>query len=57
MKTISQFLEESKRPVYSVGPNATVKEALEIKAHQNISALLVLDDHLMVGKGLAAFNH
>ncbi len=25
MKTIGQFLDQSKRPVYSVGPNATVK--------------------------------
>ena len=29
MKTIGQFLDQSKRPIYSVGPNATVREALE----------------------------
>jgi len=49
MKTISQFLEQSKRPVYSVGPNATVREALEIMAQQNIGALLVLDDRSLAG--------
>jgi CBS domain-containing protein len=49
MKTISQFLEQSKRPVYSVEPSATVREALEIMAQQNIGALLVLDDHSLVG--------
>ena len=49
MKTISQFLEQSKRPVYSVGPNATVREALEIMAQQNIGALLILDDQSLAG--------
>jgi CBS domain-containing protein len=49
MKTIGQFLDQSKRPVYSVGPNATVREALELMAKHNIGALLVLDDDLLVG--------
>jgi CBS domain-containing protein len=49
MKTISQFLDQSKRPVYSVEPNATVREALEIMAQHNIGALLVIDDHSLAG--------
>ena len=49
MKTISQFLEQSKRPVYSVGPNATVREALEIMAQHNIGALLVIDGETLEG--------
>ena len=49
MKTISQFLEESKRPVYSVGPNATVRKALEIMAQHNIGALLVIDGQTLEG--------
>ena len=49
MKTISQFLDQSKRPVYSVGPNATVREALEIMAQHNIGALLVMDDETLKG--------
>ena len=49
MKTIIQFLEQSKRPVYSVGPNATVREALEIMAQHNIGALLVIDGQTLVG--------
>ena len=49
MKTISQFLEQSKRPVYSVGPNATVREALEIMAQYNIGALLVIDGQTLEG--------
>jgi CBS domain-containing protein len=49
MKTIGQFLDQSKRPVYFVGPNATLREALELMAKHNIGALLVLDDHLLAG--------
>ena len=49
MKTISQFLDQSKRPVYSVGPNATVREALEIMAQHNIGALLVMDGETLKG--------
>jgi CBS domain-containing protein len=49
MKTISQFLDQSKRPVYSVEPNATVREALEIMAQHNIGALLVIDDQTLEG--------
>ena len=49
MKTISQFLEQSKRPVYSVGPNATVREALVIMVQHNIGALLVIDGQTLEG--------
>jgi CBS domain-containing protein len=49
MKTISQFLDQSKRPVYSVGPIATVREALEIMAQHNIGALLVMDGETLKG--------
>ena len=49
MKTISQLLDQSKRPVYSVEPNATVREALEIMAQHNIGALLVIDGQTLEG--------
>ena len=49
MKTISQFLDQSNRSVISVGPNATVREALEIMAQHNIGALLVLDGSALAG--------
>ena len=49
MKTITQFLDQSKRPVYSDGPNATVREALEIMAQHNIGALLIIDDQTLEG--------
>jgi CBS domain-containing protein len=49
MKTISQFLDESHRSLYTVAPNATVREALEIMAQHNIGALLVLDGSALAG--------
>jgi len=49
MKTISQFLDQSKRLVYSVGPHATVREALEIMAQHNIGAVLVLEGQTLAG--------
>ena len=49
MKTIRQFLDISHRSVYSVGPNATVREALEIMAQHNIGALLVLEGSALAG--------
>jgi len=49
MKTISQFLDQSKGPIYAVGPGATVREALEIMAQHNIGALLVLDGQSLAG--------
>ena len=49
MKTISQFLDQSKGPIHSVGPGATVRQALEIMAQHNIGALLVLDGQSLAG--------
>jgi len=49
MKTIGQFLDQSKRPVYSVGPNSTIREALEIMAQHNIGALLILNGQTLEG--------
>ena len=49
MKTISQFLDQSKRPIYSVVPNATVREALVLMAQHNIGAVLVLEGQTLAG--------
>jgi CBS domain-containing protein len=48
MKTMGHFLADNNRPIYSVRPDATVREALELMAQKNIGALLVID-----GMGLA----
>ena len=41
MKTISQFLDQSQLAIYSVSPDDTVREALEVMALHNIGALLM----------------
>ncbi|MGH8160710.1 MAG: CBS domain-containing protein [Gammaproteobacteria bacterium] len=43
MKTVEQVLEEKGREVYTIGPDASVFEALELMAEKEIGALLVLD--------------
>jgi len=49
MKTISQFLDHSQRAIYSVGPDDTIRHALEVMALHNIGALLVLKEQKLVG--------
>ena len=49
MKTISQFLDQSKKPIYSVVPNATVREALVLMAQHNVGAVLVLEGQTLAG--------
>ena len=49
MKTISQFLDQSQRAIYSVSPDDTVREALEVMELHNIGALLVLKEQKLVG--------
>ena len=50
MKNLRDILAEKGATVYSVGPKATVHEALEKLAAYNIGALIVLDeDNALVG--------
>ena len=49
MKTMGLFLAEGQRPVYSIRPDATVREALELMAQKNIGALLVMDGPALAG--------
>lgn len=49
MKTMGLFLSEGQRLVYSISPDATVREALELMAHKNIGALLVMDGPALAG--------
>jgi CBS domain-containing protein len=49
MKTMEHFLADNKRPIYSVRPDATVREALELMAQKNIGALLVMDGETLAG--------
>ena len=49
MKTMGLFLAEGHRLVYSIRPDATVREALELIAQKNIGALLVMDGSTLAG--------
>jgi CBS domain-containing protein len=49
MKTMGHFLADNNRQIYSVRPDTTVREALELMAQKNIGALLVLDGETLAG--------
>ena len=49
MKTMGHFLADNNRQIYSVSPDTTVREALELMAQKNIGALLVLDGETLAG--------
>ena len=49
MQTIQSFLNSQQREVYSVSPNQTVWEALQVMAQHNIGAVLVANNDKMVG--------
>lgn len=49
MKTVAQLLDDKERQVWSIGPDASVYEALVLMAEKQIGALLVIDDTGMVG--------
>ena len=49
MKNIGQFLAQHIRTIYSVSPQFTVRQALELMAEKNIGALLVLEEKQLVG--------
>ncbi len=46
---MGHFLADNNRQIYSVRPDATVREALELMAQKNIGALLVLDGEALAG--------
>lgn len=47
--TINDLLKERGRHVYSISPQQTVFEALQLMAEKDIGALVVLDDERIVG--------
>jgi len=46
---MGHFLADNNRQIYSVRPDTTVREALELMAQKNIGALLVLDGETLAG--------
>ena len=49
MKTIKQVLDSKGRDVVSVGPDASVYEAVKLMAGRSVGALLVMEDDRLVG--------
>jgi len=49
MHTIGQLLEAKGKKFWSIAPNATVFEALQLMAKNNIGALLVIQNDRLVG--------
>jgi CBS domain-containing protein len=47
--TVREILQKKRGDVWSVGPETTVYEAIEMMAEKRIGALLVLDDGRLVG--------
>ena len=50
METIEQLLRKKDRTVWSVHPNATVYEAIELMALKEIGALAVVENDQLAGK-------
>ena len=49
MKTASQLLESKSRGLCTIGPDASVFDALKLMAEKNIGALLVVENARLVG--------
>ena len=49
MKTIRQLLQSKASGLSTIGPNATVLDALKLMAEKNIGALLVVENDKLVG--------
>lgn len=49
MKTVKQIVQNKSNSIYSVSPETSVLDALQVMMDKNISALLVMDDQTLVG--------
>ena len=49
MATVKQFLESKENNIWSISPEATVFEGLQVMADKNIGALLVTKDDKLAG--------
>ena len=49
MKTIRELLQAKGHASWSIGPDATVYEALEVMAEKNVGAVLVMESSRLVG--------
>ncbi len=49
MITVRQFIEQTKRPVWSLSSNNTVRQALQLMADKNIGAIVIKDQDKLTG--------
>ncbi len=49
MRTVKDILREKGATVYTIAPDRTVFEALQMMAEKNVGALMVTDDETVVG--------
>ena len=49
MKLVSELLRAKEREIWSVGPDSSVLEALNLMADKNVGALLVFEEEKLVG--------
>ena len=49
MKTVSEILQRKGSTVWSISPESTVFEALQLMSEKNLGAVLVLKNDIVVG--------
>jgi CBS domain-containing protein len=49
MKTVNNIIQNNFKPIYSISPESSVLEALQVMMDKNISALLVMDGSKLKG--------
>lgn len=49
MLTVGQFIEQIKRPTWTLSSNNTVRQALQLMADKNIGAIVIKDQDKLIG--------
>ena len=49
MNTVKQILDQKSGPVFTIGPDASVYDAIAMMADEHVGALAVMDDDKLVG--------
>ena len=49
MLTVGQFIEQTKRPTWSLSSNNTVRQALQLMADKNVGAIVIKDQDKLIG--------
>jgi len=49
MLTVRQFIEQTKRPTWTLSSNNTVRQSLQLMADKNIGAIVIKDQDKLIG--------